>query len=942
MNVDSGPDRDSGLFERLSQFTAQASPELTAMWAKSGDDSGWLSLPQHLADAAAVSSLLWEHWVSDSVKRFLEDKLDMDEPDLRTLLTFLAGAHDVGKATLKFERQIEKTERGREILDDLATTGLPLAMSTLEAERVTFPHGLAGEAILHAWLLKQGCKKQTANSIAPIIGAHHGVATNGDDLKHAERLLKDYAAPWVAVHDEILDGMSSATGFATIAARLPKKLHADSAMLLAGLIVMSDWIASNSDVFPMTPHGTLEDRARKGFLALGLTGPWNAEASLDDGTDAYYRQAFDWPDSFGARPIQRVAIDAIAQSDGPCLMIVEAPTGEGKTEAALAIGHLIAAATGAQGLLLATPTMGTSNGLFPRARDWAALNTPTGHVTSMNLVHSRKHFSKDFEQLRTRGIAEDAPGAHGSVVASQWFNGPKRALLSNFVVATVDQVLMMALQMRYSMLRHIGLAGKVIIIDEVHSYDLYMGSYLKKALQWLARYGASVVLLSATLPKKEKLELVRAYGGQLSDEIPDDLSVGYPLLTAVDRHGVREHDVESRPTDLNASIDVIPDSLEDLAGVVESLVSDGGCLLIICNTVRRAQETYRMLAGAYADDVELHHSAFMAAERSQREDELRIALGPESHRGAGRPDRKIIVSTQVAEQSLDIDADALITDIAPMDLMIQRIGRIHRHARPDTDRPANLREPKVYVRAIEELEPIPVFEGGTAAIYAPAILMSTLANLPSSFRRPDDISHLVQATYSPTFTPPDAWATRYGEWKTEMTASLQLSEKRASTFQIPEPQYSAKIVKLFERYHRSMEKSAAGEEAGAAQVRDSDPTFEVIPIISTDYGYRVVPIPGEESPETEFMDDAEPDRSTAFRLASSVLRLPARFSRRDSVFKRVIDKLELETPIGWSKNFLLKGHVALRLDENGEVELDGQRLRYSSELGLEQVRQENK
>lgn len=346
-----------------------------------------------------------------------------------------------------------------------------------------------------------------------------------------------------------------------------------------------------------------------------------------------------------------------------------------------------------------------------------------------------------------------------------------------------------------------------------------------------------------------------------------------------------------------------------------------------------------MLTRVYPGETELHHSAFMAAERTAKEDSLRKALGPDSHRGDGRPERRLIVSTQVAEQSLDIDADALVTDIAPMDLLIQRIGRIHRHKRPVGDRPAKLEAAQVYVRGIEALEPAPLFESGSAAVYEPAILMSTLANLPRSFRRPDDVSDLVQATYSTDFVPPAKWSKEYAAAKTEMSERQQLARRRATTFQIPAPKGAAELRRLFDRYHRDMEKSVSGDEAGLAQVRDSQPTFEVIPIIDSDYGYRFVPLPGDEVAATEFIDDAVPDFPTAFRLASSVLRLPTRFSRHDSVFERVIGKLEQQTPVGWSGHYLLKGQVALRLDENGEAELDGQRLRYSAELGLEQVQE---
>lgn len=923
------------LFERMEQFVAGASPALTALWAKSGDEDGWLSVPQHLADAACVAACVWDVWVADSVKRYLGEKLGMDDAEVKALLTFLAGIHDLGKISLRFARQIEHSEHGRTIVDAIADTGLSMTMARGEAEASKFMHGLVGEVIFAEWLKKQGCSPGRASTMAAIIGAHHGIASTGDDRKAVQKILRRYPVDWVKLQNEALDGILQTTGARDLLSRLPRRLNADVAMPLAGLIVMSDWIASNADSFPMVARGNQAERIRAGMEALDITGTWNVESREGEDADEFYRRAFGWPQEFGARPIQKAVLDALDTVDGPCLLIIEAPTGEGKTEAALAAGQRIAAETGAQGLLLATPTMSTSNGLFQRTLDWAARNTPDTDVTSMNLVHSRRLFSQEFGKFRARGIEEDAENGHGSVVASQWFNGTKKAMLSNFVVATVDQVLMMALQMRYSMLRHIGLAGKVIVIDEVHAYDLYMGSYLKMALRWLARYNVSVVLLSATLPHDVKLGLATAYEALCPDMIPEKLSDAYPLLTVVDKQGVREIEVESRPTDIEATIEVISDDMETLRNLVDDLCVDGGCALIICNTVRRAQEVHEEFGRRYPDAVELHHSAFMASERTQKEENLRKELGPDSHRGAGRPDLKIIVATQVAEQSLDIDADVLITDIAPMDLLIQRIGRIHRHSRPVDDRPEKLRQAQVYIRGLEQTSPVPVFEGGSAAVYEPAILMSTMAHLPETFRRPDDVSALVQAVYSPEFTPPEAWAEEYAVAWGAMKEQHDRAESRARTFQIPPPELASDLSKLFTRYHAAMEKVPAGEEAGAAQVRDADPTFEVIPIIGTDYGYRPVPLPGEETLDLDYMDDAAPDSRTAFRLASSVLRLPARFSRYDSIFKRTINRLEADTPVGWMQHFLLKGQVALRLDENGEINLEDHQLRYSSELGLQ-------
>lgn len=932
------PNMELPIFEHVEQFITSASPELGAQWAKPGDELGHLPLVQHLGDTVCVAAVLWDEWLAESVKSSLREKADIEESDLRTLFLFLAGAHDVAKATLKFARQIEHDERGRLIVDDIAATGLPMKMTKAEAESRHFQHGLVGELLVTDWLRTRGSPRAVAGALGAVIGAHHGVATNGDARKQAERILRRYPGAWKNLHAEILNGMAQVTGAEGVVPRLPYEMNADVTMRLAGLLIMSDWIASNERAFPMVASGPQAERVRDGFEAVKLTRPWAVSFNADEGVDEFYRRAFGWPGHFSARPVQKAAFEAVSDLNGSCLLIVEAPTGEGKTEAALAAGQRIAAETRAQGLLMAAPTMGTANGLFHRVAQWAAYNTPEHTVTSMNLVHSRKMLSEDFRKLRMGGIGTDTDGGQGTVVASQWMQGTKKAMLSDFVVATVDQVLMMALQMKHSMLRHIGLAGKIIIVDEVHAYDLYMQSYLQVALRWLARYGVSVILLSATLPTQTKMALVEAYGGETQDEFPAALSVGYPLITVVDRQGVREIEVESRPTDIEASIEIVSDSLGDLRGIVEKLTEDGGCLLLICNTVRRAQDAYEEIVRAFPGEVELHHSAFLASDRAFKEDQLREALGPEARRGEERPYRRIICATQVAEQSLDIDADALITDIAPMDLLIQRIGRMHRHQRPAEDRPAALREPQVYVRGLLRMDPVPVFDGGSAAVYEPAILMSTLANLPASFRRPDDISTLVQNTYSPDFVPPTAWAEAYSEAKARLKMNQGTAEGRARAFQIPEPMYADKLEGLFKRYHRIMsEKTPTGEEAGAAQVRDTDPTIEVIPVIATEYGYRPMPVPGGESRDIELVDGDVPDWDTAFQLASSVIRLPARLTRFASDFDAVIDQLEEQTPEGWMGHFLVKGQVALRFNAAGEAELNGRLLRYSSDLGLEVV-----
>ena len=248
-------------------------------------------------------------------------------------------------------------------------------------------------------------------------------------------------------------------------------------------------------------------------------------------------------------------------------------------------------------------------------------------------------------QLKFNGI-NDQEESGGEVVASQWMSGRRLGILSNFVVGTVDQVLMVALQQRYSMLRHVGLAGKVVIFDEVHTFDTYSSDYLRSAIAWLGHYGASVILMSATLPPDKRKELVEAYSW---GSMPEG-EQGYPLITVATAEKIHATSVEPSPTNLVGDIQMFNEEKRPLSTLLDELLDEGGCALIICNTIGRAQEAYSCLMGIYGDCVELHHAGFVAWERVEKEDSLRQELGPGSRRGAGRPWRKIVVATQVAEQ----------------------------------------------------------------------------------------------------------------------------------------------------------------------------------------------------------------------------------------------------------------------------------------------------
>ncbi|HDV6348692.1 TPA: CRISPR-associated helicase Cas3' [Corynebacterium striatum] len=904
-------------------------------WAKPGDESGYLSVWQHLVDTRDVASRLWDTFVADSIKQSLATTERLEVSEVRALAVFLAGIHDVGKITRSLQRKIPPGANAEMILGSLEDVGLDLEFG-IEEVGAYFPHGLASSVILYDWLLKQGMWGPVAETIASVVESHHGIPARTVDYDRARAILREYPENWLLVQAAVIEAMADATEVKPIIGKIQSELFVPTIQLITGLVIAADWCASNERAFPYVFDCEQEQRVQDGLASIGFAGLWSASKTMKPDVAEYFAAAFGWPDEWDPRPIQQRAFAQARRSEGASLHIIEASTGSGKTEAALAVAHAYAEKHGCHGVVFAAPTMATANGLFNRVIQWAQNVVPAGDTTAAYLAHSMNSLVKEYQRLRVKGVGTDTSG-NGSVTAMEWFASPKKGLLSNFAVSTVDQVLMMALQSRHNMLRHLGLAGKVVIIDEVHAYDSFTSAYLESTLKWLAWYEVPVILLSATLPVDKKESLVQAYRSVLGEEDWESVSDGYPLLTIADANGVREESLDIGPNEIHADVSVIGDTDRELLTLCEELLTDGGCALVVCNTVRRAQNSYSMLVKKFPDEVELHHAAFIAHERAVKEGKMLQQLGPEARRGRSRPHRRIYVATQVVEQSLDIDVDVMISDMAPIDLLVQRAGRLHRHQRPLEDRPEKLRRARLFIRGAEGWDEMPVFDSGTAAIYDPAVLLASAAAvsrkwLSEGYRRPEDIAGIVRGTYATVADPESPvadWQPAWDEAREESRKLQNLAINRSETFRYPDPDVG-NYRALFARYFESKGSAVDKEEAAIAQVRDADPTIEVIPIETGDFGYR------PWGTESEYvLDDESPEFSLARHLAGATVRLPTRMSKHESVFDRVIDQLEKETPVGWVDSFLLKNKVALRLDSTGEANIAGFDVKYSPELGLE-------
>ncbi|WP_406716466.1 CRISPR-associated helicase Cas3' [Trueperella pyogenes] len=918
------------------------SPQAHSLWAKSGNEDAYLRLTQHLLDTACVAEWLWDNWVSDSLKRTLTAMWKLAEQEVRQLYIFFAGVHDVGKASVSFQRLVERRPASYYLLRPIEEAGLSLDWPRGEGPDTKLPHGLASAIFLRNWLLGNGVKKRVAFSLISVVDAHHGFSSDPVLFKNRLEALEGRECRFDDVAMEMLESMASLTGVGEALSKLKKKPVVGALQLMTGLLIMADWIASNENAFPYDVIAPQPERVTDGMALINLPSPWTP-VDPPVNVQELFNRTFGWEGSEQARPIQSAAVETAQSAVGPMLMIIEAPTGEGKTEAGLAAAHVLGQKSGAQGVYVAAPTMATANGLFERVIDWARYSSRGGSVASMYLAHSKNRLSEQFQRLRFAARKEDATSLTrgsdseenmGGLVAHQWLSGSRKGLLSDFVVGTVDQVLMMALKVRFSMLRHVALAGKVILIDEVHAYDAYMSQYLYRVLQWCARYGMSVILMSATLPPAQRKKLAAAYGSALmreSQAAAEALDVSsYPLVSVVDGNGARPISVPPRPDDAQIAVHRIDDELGVLRKTLGELLDGGGIALVICNTIRRAQEAYRELSADYPGEVELHHAAFIASDRSAKEDALRERLGSRARRGAGRPWRQIIVATQVAEQSLDIDADVLVTDIAPIDLIIQRAGRIHRHERPLDDRPVKLQKPMVFVRGVYDEGTVPRFDSGTEFIYGEAILLSTMAHLPEVIRRPSDVPELVRCVYAAEPCIPESWRDRWDAAVSNDAKERARSVGRANTFLFPTLAGASELQDLFDILHDDSH-GLGGEEAGSAQVRDTEFSVEVIAVRDTDYGYHAF---GDGEDGLEILQGVEPTYQQARTLAGSSLRLPVRMTKRDSDFKAVINELEAQTPAEWSNSALLRGQVALRFDQSGRANVGRFHLNYDREVGL--------
>ncbi len=652
-----------------------------------------ISVLQHGCLAAGVLGVLL-HYV----------RFQRKDEILPKTLRVLAALHDVGKVNPYFLKKLCATgwkDGGH--WEKLASDALPDGKEA--------PHAIVSAALL--------VDMEAPDRSVDVVAAHHGYEI--ESLIPPHDCEKFGGSAWAAARkllaDEILRNSK-------LSAEFPKrcssrKARATQLDLWKGWIVLADWIASREG-HPI-PKGSEADRAAElvkeaGFRELNLQ---NAKT---------FEEIF----KFSPRSAQSLLVENYT---GPGIYVLEAPTGCGKTEAALGLAFKALQNGDASGIYFALPTQLTSNRVHDRVE--AAVSQFLDESADVRLTHSGARL------MNIRMGKEAAPG-------EIWYSSSRLALLSPFGVGTVDQALLSLLNTKFRQVRLVGLCGKVVILDEIHSYDAYTLELIAKLVRVLEAMGAVVVILSATLTH-EALQKILG-----EESLPRAKNV--VSLTVKTKDPIKQFEsAQAEPHPVAVKLLENEQAEDEALREALRLVRSGMQVLWIENTVDQAQKLYERVK-AEGVTCGLLHSRFRVCDREVNENNWTQIFGKDGH-GSRRDEGRILIGTQVLEQSLDLDADFMVTRLAPIDLLIQRFGRLWRHA--STPRPAECNKPRAWILAVpENSAPSAGSEGGlkesfgkTGKIYHPYILHRTLEILRERLdsndvlRLPDEVRSLLEAVF---------------------------------------------------------------------------------------------------------------------------------------------------------------------------------------------------
>lgn len=704
-------------------------------WAKTtDDDKPGISVYDHMLNVGHVAKCIAE-FSPGLLERFQLGP---------NVIAALVALHDLGKISPGFQRKCLSwlEENG------LADTDKKCRWDVMEKD-----HGSISQAAVQEFFIKIGMARDTAQYLATILGAHHGRIKYRPDprgYKTNPIMENNSGIDWDGERNQCAD-------------RIWSELQGESSICmtddhptfwwLAGLTSVADWIGSDETYFSPSRANNLKDIssiARKALDAIGFGKVTIVQhLSFHDLFHDKNKPNEIWnPNEMQEK--------TFAMIKGPGVYVIEAPMGMGKTEAALRTGYRLLSEGKANGIYFALPTQATSNRMHLRMREFVERISPA--TGASRLIHGNSWLVDDSAVLKPAASHYDKDEGEATT-GRDWFSSAKRALIAPFGVGTVDQALLAVVAAKHFFVRHFALAGKVVILDEVHSYDLYTGTLIDQLITTLECLGCTVIVLSATLTGKRLGQIVN-----LPADISGSDDLPYPFITGRCEGSDIEPATTASQKPRTVQVDFI--SKTDAIEKAIALARKDGAVLWVCNTVDAAQTYYETLKNRIGNEFPLGllHARFPFWQREQIEDEWMERFGKEGKTRCG----SILVSTQIVEQSVDLDADLLITELAPTDMLLQRLGRLWRHerlCRPNDCATLCIIEENNNLEEflIMKSKEIKDSLGGKAHVYDPFVLLRTLELWKAypSISIPIQIRKLLEETYRLREDEPEAWCKLY-------------------------------------------------------------------------------------------------------------------------------------------------------------------------------------
>jgi CRISPR-associated endonuclease/helicase Cas3 len=797
-------------------------------WAKlQRDDTGRTtaqhSLLDHMIDVAACFEALAR---SRALRRALEVAAGrpLDDIDLARL-TVIAFLHDLGKANAGFQakywsRRAEAPEgwpmpcgHGSEAWMLFASPdSIPRADRVLQGLPIA---GIVGWGdvtfdLMRASISHHGRPVDPKPTLDPAVWAATGRAS-GTRYDPAEAL--DEVGAFISSHYRL--------AFEASHLELP---HAPAFVhLFGGLVQLADWLGSDTRVnfFPYTAPGedravTAPQRATHAVRAIGLDA--SAWRSALDTRGISFAQAFGIPTP---RPMQQ----AMGGEEFGQVVVLEAETGSGKTEAALWRFLQLFRAGRVDALYFALPTRVAASQLYERILSFVARVWPDSAPVVVRALPGYEAADGESKIALPEFRVQWSDRPDDAEAERRWSaESPKRYLAATIAVGTIDQALLSVLQVKHAHLRQSMLARSLLVVDEVHASDAYMTVLLERLLYAHCACGGHAALLSATLGASARVRYLRGSRGNRAPALPSlaaAVVIPYPAISTRTGRGIRTDAVGGAPRHKVVHWQTW-DTIDDPHAIAQRAVAAatrGARVLVIRNTVPAAVATLQAaeaLTGAQGADwlfqlngvSTLHHSRFSRDDRPLLDRQVERNLG-KNRTGAGG---RLVVGTQTLEQSLDIDADLLITDLCPMDVLLQRVGRLHRHERPSADRPNDRRPagfeiPQVWVltpaagdlsgvlkRARHGLGPLRMRDAAMQGVYIDVRMLEAtrrLIDAQPARTIPQDNRYLVeQATHPEALASIEQingadWA-RFGqEYEGSIGAKMSLGRHHALPFDMP-------------------------------------------------------------------------------------------------------------------------------------------------------------